>query len=54
MNANRPLTHADLLPLKRCNTPTIYNGWEQIAKPNPAGAQFGRNAADKFRKQGEW
>ena len=30
MNSNRPLTHADLLQLKRWNTPTIYNGWEQI------------------------
>ena len=32
MNSNRPLTHADLLQLKRWNTPTIYNGWEQITK----------------------
>ena len=28
----RQLTHADLLQLKRWNTPTIYNGWEQITK----------------------
>lgn len=27
---NNPITHADLLRLKRWNTPTIYNGWEQI------------------------
>jgi regulator of RNase E activity RraA len=26
------LTHAELLQLKRWNTPTIYNGWEQITK----------------------
>lgn len=26
------LTHAELLELKRWNTPTIYNGWEQITK----------------------
>ena len=32
MNAPRPLSHADLLQLKRWNTPTIYNGWEQITK----------------------
>jgi len=25
-----PLSHAELVELKRCNTPTIYNGWEQI------------------------
>jgi regulator of RNase E activity RraA len=27
-----PLTHAELLQLKRWNTPTIYNGWEQITR----------------------
>lgn len=27
-----PLSHATLLQLKRWNTPTIYNGWEQITK----------------------
>ena len=26
------LPHTDLLKLKRWNTPTIYNGWEQITK----------------------
>jgi 4-hydroxy-4-methyl-2-oxoglutarate aldolase len=26
------LLHGDLLQLKRWNTPTIYNGWEQITK----------------------
>lgn len=26
------LTHADLLKLKRWNTPTVYNGWEMITK----------------------
>jgi regulator of RNase E activity RraA len=28
--AEQILSHADLLELKRWNTPTIYNGWEQI------------------------
>lgn len=28
----QPLSHAELLQLKRWNTPTIYNGWEQITK----------------------
>lgn len=27
-----PLPHAELLKLKRWNTPTIYNGWEQITQ----------------------
>ena len=31
-HANHALTHGDLLQLKRWNTPTIYNGWEQITK----------------------
>jgi len=26
------LSHSDLLKLKRWNTPTVYNGWEQITK----------------------
>jgi hypothetical protein len=30
------LTHAELLQLKRWNTPTIYNGWEQITKHDHA------------------
>lgn len=29
-NAQRPLSHGELLELRRWNTPTIYNGWEQI------------------------
>lgn len=32
MNPEQTLTHTDLLQLKRWNTPTIYNGWEQITK----------------------
>ena len=32
MNAPRSLSLSDLLQLKRWNTPTIYNGWEQITK----------------------
>ena len=30
------LSHADLLKLKRWNTPTIYNGWEQITQSDVA------------------
>lgn len=36
----RRLSHADLLELKRWNTPTIYNGWEQITKHDPARDGF--------------
>jgi 4-hydroxy-4-methyl-2-oxoglutarate aldolase len=31
-DAGQLLSHGELLQLKRWNTPTIYNGWEQITK----------------------
>lgn len=34
------ISHADLLELKRWNTPTIYNGWEQITSSNCARDGF--------------
>ncbi|MGA2991031.1 MAG: RraA family protein [Candidatus Korobacteraceae bacterium] len=34
------LSHAELLQLKRWNTPTIYNGWEQITKHDVAHDAF--------------
>ena len=30
------LTHGEMLELRRWNTPTIYNGWEQITRSDPA------------------
>ena len=30
MGGRARLSHSELLELKRWNTPTIYNGWEQI------------------------
>jgi len=36
----KKLTYADLLELKRWNTPTIYNGWEQITKQDSAHEGF--------------
>ena len=35
-----PLTHEEILELKRWNTPTIYNGWEQITKHDPGRDAF--------------
>src|SRR5690348_2801183 len=32
MNPAKHIPHAELLKLKRWNTPSIYNGWEQITK----------------------
>jgi 4-hydroxy-4-methyl-2-oxoglutarate aldolase len=34
------LGHAELLQLKRWNTPTVYNGWEQITNRNVAREGF--------------
>jgi regulator of RNase E activity RraA len=34
------LSHAELLQLKRWNTPTIYNGWEQITRHDASAVGF--------------
>ncbi|MCC5930834.1 MAG: RraA family protein [Cyclobacteriaceae bacterium] len=34
------LSHTELLELQRWNTPTIYNGWEQITNRDPAKDAF--------------
>jgi 4-hydroxy-4-methyl-2-oxoglutarate aldolase len=40
-NPSQPrLSHGELLQLKRWNTPTIYNGWEQITRSNAARDAF--------------
>ena len=51
MNTTRILPHADLLQLKRWNTPTIYNGWEQITKRNPAADAFNVEETRDFMPQ---
>lgn len=51
MKSNRLLTHADLLQLKRWNTPTIYNGWEQITERNPGGDAFNLEETRDFMPQ---
>jgi 4-hydroxy-4-methyl-2-oxoglutarate aldolase len=45
------LTHKDLLELKRWNTPTIYNGWEQITKHDAARGCFNLEACRDFMPQ---
>ncbi|NNE00594.1 MAG: RraA family protein [Pirellulaceae bacterium] len=45
------LTHADLLKLKRWNTPTIYNGWEQITEQNIAADAFNLEETRDFMPQ---
>ena len=47
----RKLTHAELLELKRWNTPTVYNGWEQITRHNSAKDGFNLEPAEDFMPQ---
>lgn len=47
----QPLSHSDLLALKRWNTPTIYNGWEQITSHDIAGDAFNREETHDFMPQ---
>lgn len=45
------LTHSELLQLKRWNTPTIYNGWEQITRHDPAIDAFNLEETRDFMPQ---
>ena len=45
------LPHAELLQLKRRNTPTIYNGWEQITSRNVAKKCFNLEESRDFMPQ---
>lgn len=46
-----PLSHSELLQLKRWNTPTIYNGWEQITKHDVAADAFNLEETRDFMPQ---
>jgi 4-hydroxy-4-methyl-2-oxoglutarate aldolase len=45
------MLHSDILQLKRWNTPTIYNGWEQITKRDPAADAFNFEETRDFMPQ---
>lgn len=45
------LPHPDLLKLRRWNTPTIYNGWEQITKHDIANEAFNLEETHDFMPQ---
>jgi len=47
----RVLSHAQLLQLKRWNTPTIYNGWEQVTRCNAAKEGFNLEETRDFMPQ---
>ncbi|MDZ4287679.1 MAG: RraA family protein [Prosthecobacter sp.] len=46
-----PLSHSEILQLKRWNTPTIYNGWEQITRHDPAADAFNLEESRDFMPQ---
>ena len=46
-----PLPHDVLLKLKRWNTPTIYNGWEQITRADIAHDAFNLEETHDFMPQ---
>jgi len=46
-----PLSHSEILQLKRWNTPTIYNGWEQITKHNICADAFNLEETRDFMPQ---
>ena len=45
------LSHAELLQLKRWNTPTIYNGWEQITRHDASQEGFNLEEVRDFMPQ---
>ena len=45
------LSHSELLELKRWNTPTIYNGWEQITKKDSGRECFNLDETTDFMPQ---
>ena len=47
-NPSKSLSFGDLLALKRWNTPTIYNGWEQITRRDPAREGFNLEETKDF------
>ena len=47
----RKISHPDLLELKRWNTPTIYNGWEQITKHDFTREGFNLEPANDYNPQ---
>ena len=49
--SSKRLTHSELLQLKRWNTPTIYNGWEQITKHDAAADAFNIEECRDFMPQ---
>ena len=45
------LTHAEILNLKRWNTPTVYNGWEKVTRLERTQGRFNRAPLHDFMPQ---
>lgn len=42
------ISRGDMIRLQRWNTPSVYNGWKQITKHDPAGGSFNRDETRDF------
>lgn len=51
MPAHASLSHSDLLKLKRWNTPTVYNGWEQLTRLDAGREGFNLEETRDFMPQ---
>ena len=51
MTDHKQLTHSEMLELRRWNTPTVYNGWEQITGRNAAKDGFNIEETVDFMPQ---
>lgn len=51
MSEPRRLSHGEMLELRRWNTPTIYNGWEQITRHDIARDAFNLEETVDFMPQ---
>lgn len=51
LNNSERLSHGELLELRRWNTPTIYNGWEQITVRDPGADCFNIEETVDFMPQ---
>jgi len=50
-NRGERLERGEILQLKRWNTPTIYNGWEQISTLDPVAGRFNLEETRDFMPQ---
>lgn len=51
MSKYKKLRHSEILELRRWNTPTIYNGWEQITHHDPGREGFNLEETVDFMPQ---